>query len=297
VAVLFELIPPIVADVTADPAWMAEFAATAEQVGFDGIVLPEHVAWVLSETTAFEHDGQRAVTGPTTMYPDPLEVLAYLAGRTSRLTLATGILVLPQHHPVVLAKRLATLDVLSGGRARIGVGVGWNPDEMRLCGQDFASRGRRADEAIAVMRTLWSGPPSEPSSFRGGFYAFEGVYCNPKPVRGQVPIHIGGSSRAAAVRAGRLGDGFQPLNLRGDALRERLDQVRAAAEQAGRAPEAVELTIRAAMSDLDPASVREAAADGVTRLVVNGSPTADLGVAVGELKSFADRMELALAAH
>jgi len=290
--VLFEFIPPIVADVTADPKWMAEVATTVERLGFDGIVMPEHVAWVLSDTTKFEHDGRKAVTGPVTMFPDPLEVLSYLAALTSRLTLATGILVLPQHHPVVMAKRLATLDVFSAGRTRIGIGVGWNPDEMRVCGEDFSTRGKRTDESIQAMRALWAGRPTEPANFSGRFYEFSGVFCNPRPVRGFVPIHVGGSSEAAAVRAGRFGDGFQPLNLKGDALRERLDQVREAAERAGRDADSIDITLRASMDEIDAERVEQLHAEGTTRLVVNGSTTSDIAVAIDELTAFAERMEL-----
>jgi probable F420-dependent oxidoreductase len=289
---LFEVIPPIVANVTGDPDWLAEFATTAERVGLDGIVMPEHVAWVLSETTKMEHDGLKTVTGPTTIFPDPLQALGFLSGITSRLTLATGILLVPQHNPIILAKRLATLDVLSKGRTRIGVGVGWNPDEMALCEQDFATRGKRTDEAIQVMRALWAGSSTDPAGYHGSIYNFDGVFSNPKPVRGDIPVHIGGSSKAAAVRAGRLGNGFQPLNLDAAQLTERMDQARAAAEEAGRDPGAIELTLRAGMQDLDQDKVAEAEASGVTRYVLNGSPTADLTVAVGELQEFADKMGL-----
>lgn len=169
--------------------------------------------------------------------PDPLELLSFVAAATTTLGLSTGVLVLPDHHPVVLAKRLATLDRLSRGRLRICAGVGWMREEIEACGGDFDRRGRAADEAIAVMRALWS--TDGPTSHDGEFYSFRNAYSYPKPVRPQgVPLYIGGHSKAAARRAGRLGSGFQPLGLVGDDLTAAVGVMRAAAVDAGRDPRA-----------------------------------------------------------
>ena len=149
--------------------------------------------------------------------PDPLDLLAFLAAHTERLGLATGVLVLPNHHPVVLAKRVATVDALSGGRLRLCVGTGWLKEEIEACGTDFGSRGRRADEQLEVMRLLWDDHP-DGASFHGEFFDFDHAMCYPETRRKRVPIHIGGHSRAAARRAGRIGDGFQPLGLGGSEL-------------------------------------------------------------------------------
>ena len=289
---LYEVIPPIPANVTADPDWMVSFAEVVERLGFDGIVVPEHVAWVESAETEQVHDGQTVVTGPRTMFPDPVGLLAFLAAKTTRLTLSTGIMVLPQHHPVVMAKRLATLDVLSKGRVRLGIGVGWNRDEMELCGQNFASRGKRTDDAIKVLRTLWSGSSTEGRSYSGSFYAFEHVFCNPKPRAGSIPIHIGGSSNAAAIRAGRLGNGFQPLNLEGELLAERVETMRTAAREAGRDPDSLELSLRRSLYEVDGESVEADRIAGATRIILNGSRTADLDRAIKELEAFSARMNL-----
>jgi alkanesulfonate monooxygenase SsuD/methylene tetrahydromethanopterin reductase-like flavin-dependent oxidoreductase (luciferase family) len=151
---------------------------------------------------------------------------------------------LPYHHPVVLAKRLATIDVLSKGRMRLlTVGLGTLPGEARAVGVDFGARGRRADEAIDVMRLLWAGG-DDGVSFEGEFFAFDNLCSFPKPRRATVlPIHIGGSSRAAARRAGRRGDGY----FLGGALTPhergiRLDLARSTAVEAGCNPEALEYT-------------------------------------------------------
>src|SRR5207302_1111111 len=130
--------------------------------------------------------------------PDPLDLLAYLAGATSTIRLGTGILVVPEHHPLQLAKRAATIDRLSGGRLTLGIGVGWMREEIEALGVDFASRGRRTDECIAVLRELWT---QQLASHSGEFFEFDGVCSFPKPVQPTIPVHVGGHSRAAARRA------------------------------------------------------------------------------------------------
>ena len=135
--------------------------------------------------------------------PIPIDVLGFLAAATSRLVLATGVLVLPAHHPVIMAKRLATLDALSKGRVRLCIGVGWIREELEACGVDFASRGRRTDECIDVMRALWADSEPEGATFAGEFFRFAHAHTHPKPrPAGGIPIHIGGHS-AGLHRPGR----------------------------------------------------------------------------------------------
>ena len=135
--------------------------------------------------------------------PDPVDLLAFLAGQTESLGLATGVLVLPNHHPVVLAKRVATLDALSGGRVRLCVGVGWLKEEIDACGAPFDSRGRRADEQLAVMRALWEDRP-EGASFHGEFFDFDDASAIPSrwPVRGHRSISVDTAGRPHAARGG-----------------------------------------------------------------------------------------------
>jgi probable F420-dependent oxidoreductase len=259
----------------ADPARLTAFAQHAEACGFEGIYLPEHVAM---------YPG--AVVGPmeippTTPFLDPLDCLAFVASVTSRLLLGTGVLLLPYHHPVTLAKRVATVDVLSGGRLRLlTVGVGALPGEAAAVGVDFATRGRRADEAMDVLRLLWSG---EPVTHAGEFYPLTDVYSYPLPHKG-LPIHVGGSSRAAARRAGRRGDGYFAGGLLAPDERARqFEAARAAAVEAGRDPDALEYT-RWGSADLTESQVAACAAQGVTRIVVNGS--------LADLSAFAKRFGL-----
>lgn len=156
-----------------------------------------------------------------------------------------SVLVLPVHHPVVMAKRVATLDALSGGRVRLAVGAGWMREEIESCGVDFATRGRRMGEQIEVLRKLWSQHGPEGVDHQGEFYEFRGAMSYRKPVRpGGIPIHMGGHSLVAARRAGRSGDGLQPLGVAGDELARIVTVMRTEAERSGRDPNALELTVK-----------------------------------------------------
>ncbi|GHG42992.1 MULTISPECIES: TIGR03619 family F420-dependent LLM class oxidoreductase [Amycolatopsis] len=265
-----------------DPEVLAGFARDAEECGFESIYLPEHIALYPGAQI-----GPMALP-PSLPYADPLECLGFLAAVTSRILLGTGVLLLPYHHPVVLAKRLATVDVLSGGRMRLlTVGVGALPGEARAAGVDFATRGRRADEAIDVLRLLWAGG-EEGVGYDGEFFSFEGVCSYPKPVGVRtLPIHVGGSSPAAARRAGRRGDGYFPGGaLTADERRRQFELVRATASD----PENIEYT-RWGTLDMSTEDVEELARQGVTRIVVTPG-TAEPAERRAELAGFAERFGL-----
>ena len=146
------VVAPVAAGVTGDPAWVASFARHLEACGFESIVVVEHTVLVTRYDSVYPYDRSgRVGLSADCPVPDPLDLLAFLAGHTERLGLATGVVVLPNHHPVVLAKRAATVDALSGGRLRLCVGVGWLKEELEACGAAFDSRGRRANEQLAVI--------------------------------------------------------------------------------------------------------------------------------------------------
>ena len=241
----FGIIPPVRLGVTADPAWMTSFARHAEACGFESVVLVEHAVVISDYRSTYPYAASGKMPLPDDCrIPDPLDLMAYLAAVTDRITLATGVLVAPNHQAVVLAKRIATVDVLSAGRVRMCVGVGWMDEELAATGADPRTRGRRTDETIAAMRALWADAGASGADFDGEFVSFHHAHSFPKPFRpGGVPLHIGGHSEAAARRAGRLGDGFQPLGLDADVLATRLGQIREAAEGAGRDPDAIELSL------------------------------------------------------
>lgn len=283
----FGILPPYRTGVVADPAWMTSFAQTADELGFESLYVVEHVAVGAGYSTAYPYaESGRMPLAEDCPIPDPLDLLAFLAARTERIVLGTGILVLPLHHPVLLAKRLATLDVLSGGRVRLGVGVGWMREEIESVGVEFETRGRRMDESIRALRTLWT---DEVASFEGEFFRFGPIVTRPQPVRpGGVPIHVGGHSAAAARRAGRLGDGFFPLGLDGPGLQDRLAQMRTAARAADRDPAAIELTVGGLLQATDQAAIDAAASAGAARMVLS-TTTADLSELTRQMHAFAQQ--------
>ena len=190
--------------------------------------------------------------------------MAYVAARTKTIRLGTGILILPQHNPLITAKQIATLDVMSAGRIMMGVGVGWLAEEFDALGVDFTTRAARTDEYITAMRILWS---DEAPTFSGDFVQFKGAYCRPQPVNGSVPVIIGGHSKAAARRAGRIGDGFFPARGISEEL---LTLARDTAKEHGREPDSLEITA-SLPADLD--DIPELAKLGVARILVPVTPT------------------------
>jgi probable F420-dependent oxidoreductase len=242
-------------------------AEAAERAGFESLWTVEHVVVPTDYQSAYPYspDGKMPGGGAFDI-PDPLVWLTWVAAHTTTITLATGILILPQRNPVVLAKEVATLDVLSGGRMHLGVGIGWLEEEFDAIGVPFADRGPRTEEYVQAMRALWS--DDEPT-FAGATVDFTNAVMRPRPVDHTVPITVGGHTKAAARRAGRVGDGFFPG--KGE-LPELLDEMRKAADAAGRDADAIEVTgnglglLAGGEAALD--EVGRMAEQGVTRLVV-----------------------------
>ncbi|MEQ9394202.1 TIGR03619 family F420-dependent LLM class oxidoreductase [Haliea sp.] len=237
------VIPLCDKSVTTDPAWVRRFVQMLEQQGVESVWMPEHVVMAEDYEPLYDYsDNGRAPVLPTTQMPDPLHWLSFAAAWTDTLRLGTGVLIGPQHSAAVLAKRLATLDALSGGRLEAGIGIGWQKEEYAAVGVPYQHRGKRLDELLDAMRTLWR---DDPATYQGEFIQFERVFCDTKPARaGGVPLLIGGSSAAAARRAGLRGDGFFPYVISPDDLAARLDTLRCAAREAGRIlPEDFPITI------------------------------------------------------
>ena len=240
-------------------------ARAAEAAGSDALWTVEHVVYPddYGSTYPYDESGRMAMA-PDTDLTDPLTWLTWVGAQTSTIRLATGILILPERNPVVLAKQLGTMDALTGGRIDLGIGVGWLREEFDALGIPWERRGARTDEYVAAMRTLWSG---NSVTFEGDFVSFSGVSSNPKPVGGTVPIIVGGHTDAAARRAGRLGDGFWPGT--GD-LDHLLDVMRRSADAHDRDPDAIEVTWAGDLTTGDePMAAAEAlAAKGVGRVLV-----------------------------
>jgi probable F420-dependent oxidoreductase len=272
----------------ADPDLMVAAAQHAEKCGFESFYTSEHIVLYRGA----ELPGGVPVP-PDLAVADPLECLTYVAASTSALLLGTAVLLLPYHHPVVLAKRLATIDVLSRGRmSLLTVGLGVLPGEAAATGVDFTTRGRRTDEAIDVLRLLWGGDATG-VSFQGEFFSLTAACSFPKPHQGRIlPVHVGGSSLAAARRAGRRGDGYFPGGrLTSEQRAEQISVIRQEAAAAGRDPAALEYT-RWGQIDMTADEVQARTSQGVTRLVVSPGST-ELAGMKAELSSFAQRLGLA----
>ena len=266
-----------------EPEQVTAIARHAEQCGFESFFTTEHIALYPGVTLG------RMPIAPDTPIADPLEVLSFVAGVTERIILGTSVLLLPFHQPVVLAKRLATIDQLSRGRMRLfGIGVGALAKEAEAAGVDFHTRGRRADEAIDVLRLLWAGD-AEGVSFDGEFYSFTDLCSYPKPYQAStLPIHIGGSSPAAARRAGLRGDGYFPGGgITSEQRTAQLALMRETARAAGRDADALEYTRWGSIA-MTPDEVAALAAEGVTRLIISPT-TADLAEQKQELSAFAEQ--------
>jgi probable F420-dependent oxidoreductase len=275
------IIPTTKKGVLTEPAWARPFLQMVEASGLESVWTVEHpiIAEDYEHRYSYSADG-RAPFRPDIEMCDPLEWLAFAAALTERVKLGTGMLLLPLHAPVVMAKRVATLDALSGGRVLLGVGMGWQREEYLSIGVPYEERGPRLDEGVEVLRALWT---QSPATYHGRHYAFDKIHSDPKPAQaGGVPIIIGGSTNLAARRAGRIGDGYFPHAISPEDFAARIEVMRQAAREAGRDPDSIELTVSpgAWRPDAwsDPGAVKAYADLGVTRLVMSAAevPTNDV---------------------
>jgi probable F420-dependent oxidoreductase len=262
-------------------------ATAAEACGFATLWCGEHVVMVDESSSRYPYsvDGQIAVPS-TTDWIDPMIGLSFAAAATSTIGIATGVLLLPEHNPVVVAKQAATLDTLSGGRLTLGVGVGWSREEFDALGVPFARRAVRTEEYVSAMRTLWR---EDVASFAGEFVRFDSVRVNPKPVRDRrVPIILGGNSDAALRRVAVSGDGWYGFNLDSIAnVAERLAFLRARCQESGR--DTARLRLAVALRQPQPSDATVLADLGVDELVIVESPPADPRLVVDWISVLADR--------
>ena len=239
----------------------------AEAAGFESVWGGEHVIIPDSIGSKYPYSPDGKIPAePDTYIPDPLIWLAYVAAVAPSLRLGTCILIVPQRNPLVLAKELATLDQLTGGRVELGLGVGWMKEEFDALGIPWARRGARNDEYIAAMRALWAAPHAE---YHGEFVDFEPATCSPRPVNGSIPVIVGGDSDAALQRAVRLADGYFPGEGDFARLGDLLGRLRQAAEAADRDPASIEVNAMFGMQMADPvAGVEQMKELGVGRIMV-----------------------------
>ena len=256
----------------ARPEIIQAVAVAAEASGFATLWSGEHVVLVDQPRSRYPYSADGTIAVPADAdWLDPLLGLSFIAAVTTRIQLATGVLLLPEHNPVLAAKQAATLDTLSGGRMVLGVGIGWSAEEFAALGVPFERRGRRAAEYVAAMRALWA---DDVASFSGEFVRFGEVRVNPRPVRDRrIPVVVGGNSDAALRRAAEFGDGWYGFFLPASSVPERIAALGRYCRERGRSLS--ELTVAVAPSDGSPEAVPALAAAGVTELVVVAAPPGD----------------------
>ncbi|MGH8059815.1 MAG: TIGR03619 family F420-dependent LLM class oxidoreductase [Candidatus Entotheonellia bacterium] len=268
-----------------DVQTMVRLATRAEELGYDSVWASDHI---FNVGHVFERIGDRP-------YYDPLTILSYVAAVTRRIRLGTSVLVLPYHHPMRLAKAAATLDVLSGGRVILGVGVGGVEQEFDALGTSYAERGAITDETIAILQALWTQPVPR---HEGRFYRFSGMPFSPKPLqKPHIPLIIGGATRAAIRRAARVGNGWHPIAMPPEVLREHLHYLAEQAQAAGRTmadiPVSVSMSLQGGRAGrftltLDPADM----VPKIQTLASLGVETVVIAPSTGDAQALTSYLEL-----
>jgi probable F420-dependent oxidoreductase len=265
---------------TATPEALETLVARGEALGFSSVVIADHIVFPVTIRSKYPYTVSGAFPGQGDQL-EQLSLMAFIAGKTRALRLISSVMILPHRNPVVTAKMLATIDVLSGGRVTVGVGVGWMREEFEALGApDFDRRGAASDEYIRIFKALWT---QDPASFHGEFYRFEAIRCLPHPVqKPHPPIWIGGHSKAALRRVARLGDGWHPVGanpaapLRPPELRALLAELHRLTEAEGRDPSTLTISYKAPIYDAG-----QGVDGGAERRPFSGSPQAvadDIGV-------------------
>lgn len=248
-----------------EPGPIREYALAAEAVGYDHLLVYDHVLGA-------DPNRPGGFSGPydsNSLFHEPLVLFGYLAGITDRLELVTGILVVTQRQTALVAKQATEVDVLSHGRLRLGIGVGWNSIEFEALGENFHNRGHRVEEQIKLLRALWS---KSTISFEGNYHSIVQAGIKPLPLNGSIPIWIGGMSEPVIERVGRLSDGWFPQYRDPSELPAGLERVHAAAEAAGRSPTDIGIEARVQLggnSQEAAASANDWIEAGATHISVN----------------------------
>jgi probable F420-dependent oxidoreductase len=224
-------------EMPADPVAIRDYAQAVEGMGFDYLLAYDHVLGANPERPG----GWRGPYTHANPFHEVFVLFAYLAGLTQRIEFATGILILPQRQTALVAKQAAQVDVLSGGRLRLGVGIGWNKVEYDALGEDFRTRGRRSEEQVRLLRELWTKPLV---TFKGEFDSVDDAGLNPMPVQQPIPIWFGGGADTVLRRMAKLGDGWMPNTMLLDRARTLVDALRGYLAENGRDPAAFGIDVR-----------------------------------------------------
>ena len=253
-------------EIGADPGGVREFAQAAESLGYQDLAVFDHVLGA----DASKHANWDRPYRHTDMFHEPFVLFGYLAAFTQTIRMTTQILILGQRQTALVAKQAAEVDVLTGGRLRLGIGIGWNYVEYEALGEDFHNRGRRSVEQVELLRALWT---QDVVDFKGRYHQVSHAGINPRPVQQPIPIWFGGGHERVVRRIGRLADGWFPQFQPDSAGQERIAQMRQYAKDAGRDPMAIGIEGRISFGDGNPDTWNKAAAAwdevGATHLSVN----------------------------
>lgn len=278
--------------VVTDARWITQFAQAMDEEGVESIWTVEHVVVANNYEPRYSYSESGRMPGaPGVVMPDPLEMLAFMASVTERVRLGTGVVVLPLHPPAVMAKRVATLDALSGGRVILGVGSGWQIEEYAACGVPYEGRGERLDECIGALRELWA--PGY-RTYESNAVSFTECESLPNPAQpGGPPIVIGGSTGRAARRAGRIGDGFYPYVISPEDYADRVATIRATAVEHDRDPDAIEMTVWPGSyqrgGSFDLGLIEKYAESGLDRLIVSAAESGSTDI--DDIRRFVGRYQ------
>ena len=278
----------------ADRAVIDAVASTADECGFATLWAGEHVVMVDRPASRYPYSDDGVIAVPAQAdWLDPMIALSFAAAASSRIGIATGVLLLPEHNPVVVAKQAASLDRLSGGRLTLGVGIGWSSEEFAALSVPFAHRGARTAEYVAAMRALWS---EDVASFDGDFVRFDSIRVNPKPVRDRrIPIVLGGNSDSALRRVATWGDGWYGFNIDGrGAVRDRVAKLERLCTDSGR--DRAQLRLSVALRDPRVGDIDTLVELGIDELVLVEVPPDEPGAAAEWVSSLAERWMAAASA-
>ncbi|PDV97194.1 LLM class F420-dependent oxidoreductase [Candidatus Chloroploca asiatica] len=272
-----------------DPVALRDYAQAVEAMGYTHLVIYDHV---LGASTA-TRPGWTGPYSSESLFHEPFVLFGYLAGLTSTLELVTAVIILPQRQTALVAKQAAEVDLLSGGRLRLGVGVGWNAVEYEGLNEAFGNRGVRSEEQIALLRALWADPVID---FHGRWHTINQAGLNPLPPRRSIPIWIGGYSEVTLKRVAQLGDGWFPWRPLDDELRSQLERLHGYIQAAGRDPASIGLEPQLSLARLPEATwetfVRDWQDLGATHLCINtmGLGHTSLDAHIASLRMIKERL-------
>jgi len=238
----------------AGPENIVKVAQRAEALGYDTVWVTERLLWPINPQTPYAGTPDGSLPEEYKEQLDPLDALTYAAAHTNRVGLGTSVLDMPYYNPVMLARSLTTIDVLSGGRLRVGLGQGWSQDEFDATGASMKTRGRRGDEFLQVLHAIWK---TDPAEFEGKYFRLPKSIIQPKPVqKPHPPIYLAAFSPRALKRIAALGDGWNPVAIPADGMKQMWEGVKGMAKEAGRDPNELEIVVRANLT-ITPEPINE----------------------------------------